>query len=227
MFVKAKWNAAAVCLSMLLGLVVTSNSAARVILEPISVTSPQGSFSNPTFGLVHMIDESGLTTSYTGGLTDFDSYVPTTLHNSPGAGTNSGFTNQAGGFPQTITFDLGSVFNLSGLGFWGTGNIGSVTQFQLFADTDAVFTNGGTTQLGSTFNALPGTGSDLGQIFNFTAFATEFIHLRVLNTTGGTGLIPGIGEAAFASGAVPEPATAMLLIVALLGLAASRPRTLK
>jgi hypothetical protein len=202
-------------------LVPITAQAMRVILEPTAISSPQGSFTNPDYGLPHMIDQSGLAVGYVSGTTGFDTYVPATLHSSPDFGTNSGFTNSSAGVPQTITFDLGSIFTITGIGFWATGNTGSVTQFRLFADTDADFGNGNSGQLDGTFNALAGTGSDLGQVFDFAAVSTEFVHLIVLNMAAGSNIFPGIGEIAFAS-ATPEPATLALFGLALAGLGFSR-----
>jgi len=200
---------------------------AGVIVQATSISSPQGSFSTAGYELTQIINQSGLSAGYTGGVTDFDSFLASATHDSGvGTTTNTGFTNTAGGFPQQITFNFGSLFSISGLGFWATSNIGTVTEFRLFADDDSDPTNGVGGQLGGTFNAAANGGTaSAGQVFSFGAASTQFVHLYVDNTAGGTGLFPGIGEVVFNASnasAVPEPATTALVLIGLAGVVLRR-----
>jgi hypothetical protein len=199
-----------------------------VIMQPTAISSPQGSLNSVGYELTQILNQSGLSVGYTSSVTDFATYLGSATHDSGGGTTtNTGFTNTAGGFPQQITFDLGSVFSISGLGFWATSNIGSVTQFRLFTDTDGNPNNGVSAQLGGTFNALANGGTaSAGQVFSFGSTSTQFVHLYVDNTAGGTGMYPGVGEVAFDADVVenPEPATMALVLMGLAGIALRRKR---
>lgn len=203
-------------------------SSAGVILQG-AASSPQGSFGGGApFVIENAGNQSGLSAGYTSGVTDFDTFVPGTTHASP-LGSNSGFTGQAG-LPQQYTFDLGSVFLVDALAFWSVDNSGSVTQFELFSDSDGDFGNGGLTSLG-TFNPVADAGGAgsiaASQVFGFGATLTQFFHLEALNSARGTDVFPGIGEVAFRSAdALPEPATLSIFALGLvgLGLAARRSR---
>ncbi len=99
-----------------------------------------------------------------------------------------------------------------------------MTEFELYADTDGDFSNGGLTSLG-VFNPFrsPGAAGHTGQVFTFAAITTAFLHLDARNTDGGPGLIPGIGELAVRSAVtVPEPGARLLVGLALAALGASR-----
>lgn len=199
---------------------------AGVILQPTAISSPQGSLNTAGYELTQIINQSGLSTGYTSGVTDFGTYLAGTTHDSgTGITTNTGFTNTSGGFPQQITFNLGSVVSISGLGFWATSNMGSVTEFRLFVDNDNDATNGVGAQLNGTFNALADGGTaGPGQVFSFGAVSTQFVHLYVDNTAAGTEMYPGIGEVAFDAevAEAPEPATTALVLLGLAGIALRR-----
>lgn len=184
---------------------------AQTIIEPTAVTSPQGSISGQPLG--NIINQSGLSSTYTSGVTDFATFTSTVTHS---GSSNEGFTNSHAGMPQQITFNLGAPATISAIAFWAANNIGTVTQFQLFADDDSNYSNGTSGQLGTTFSSAAGTGgANAAQVFTFASTTTQYVHLNVLNTQGGTNLYPGIGEVAFrsvgGSSAAPEPGSIAFL----------------
>ena len=95
-----------VLVAMLVPLAAVSSTDAQTILQPTGISSPQGSFGG-VFGLEKIIDQSGLVPGYISGVTDFDVYTASAVHNSVFISSfNSGYTNSDAGFPQIFTFDL-------------------------------------------------------------------------------------------------------------------------
>lgn len=186
-------------------------ASAQYILQPTAISSPQGDYGSP-YDLPLIISQSGLSLPYVSGTTDFITYTALATHNSTNS-LNSGFTGTPGGYPQQITFNLGSAQDINGIAFWAVANPGSVTQFRLFQDVDSDPFNGIGPQLGGVFNPLANGGpTSPAQVFSFGSTNTQFVHMFVDNTDGGTELFPGVGEVAFA--AVPEPTTWALMGVA-------------
>jgi hypothetical protein len=212
-----------------------------VIVQPISI-SVNPNDQNPFAPIVKIIDQSGLSSPYTSGVTDFDTYTATTTHeqefplfSSPinfGQGGGAGNINTPSGV--SFTFDLGSVLTLDALSYWlsDTGTSGVIDQdvkdFQLFAGTDDTGT------LLGTYSATQGDfdGLSNAQIFTFSPTSTQFITLKVQSVffQGNDPSIvePIIGEIAFREAqeppATPEPGTILgLVTVGALG-ALSRQR---
>jgi hypothetical protein len=196
--------------------------AAVVILQPIAISSPQGSAASP-FELEGIIDQSGLSSPYTSGVTDFDTYTASTTHNSA-IDSNSGFIGTpAQAFPEQITFDLGSVQTIESIAFWASvGSSGSVTQFRLFQDDDSDLSNGMGSQMRPTVFALANTDAGfpavrIAQVFAIPETTTRYVHMFVDDTEFGLTHTTSIGEVAFGQTvAVPEVESQTKVAVALL-----------
>lgn len=190
---------------------------AASIIGAVGVTTTMGEFSHTNEPITKTIDQSGLSSAYTSGVTDFDTYTATTTHIGINDGTKSWFSainNKTG----TVTFDLGSSITIDAFALWNLHNINtnSIQNFSLLDD--------GNNLIGS-FTAVKGPGPDSNtinaQIFSFGPVTTQHVILQVTSNYGGS--LTGFGEAAFRqSASVPEPTS--LALFAIGGVALARRR---
>ena len=173
-----------------------SMAQADVIIGSTSVSSPSGDFS-ALYPLVNLINQSGLSATYTSGVTDFTTYTGTTVHTIDLSASPSGITG-SDSLPQTITFQFSGPTSIDAIAVWAFNNEGSITEFSLSGD-------GG--PIAGVFNALPGahTGVDPAQDFSFAPQITSEITLTVLAEAGGVSYFPGLGAVAFGGSPVPNP----------------------
>ncbi len=165
-------------------------------------------------------DQSGLSAAYTSGVTDFTAYTSTTTHDSSSSANLWASSN----FSPTgvVTFDLNSVLPIDGLALWNLrlGAGATLRGFNLFADTDADFSNGGTTSLGAF--APPNEVASLvpARVFGFTAVNTQYLHMQITTNDGDT--LTGFGEIIFrqadVAAEVPEPGSVGLALIGLVGI---------
>jgi hypothetical protein len=197
------------------------------MIDPLSVISPQGDYSGD-YALANIINQSGLSAGYTSGVTDFAAYVASVTHDGTGTGsggTTSGFTGNNSAPPAQFSFDLGAPLQIDAIAFWDTDNPGSVTSFDLYADTDQDFGNGAGTYLGTFNPTAGGSQPSSAQVFTFSSVYTRYVHLEATSLATAGLKNAGIGEVAFRSGTVPIPAAAWLFGSGLMGLlAVSRRR---
>ena len=200
--------------AMLLFVAAPSRSEAGLMLNPGTVLANTAQ-RNASFPVTAAFDQSGLSTGYTSGVTDFDTYIagnPTHPVNAanvfylPNDFVTSGFIN----------LDLGSAFVLEGLALWNWGSAAGgpgITGMNIYSSPDATFT---APVLLDTFGFVIAGGN--AQVKQFTTpTSTQYVRLEM---TGPRSV--GFGELAFE--VVPEPSSAVLLLGSAALLALRRRR---
>lgn len=153
----------------------------------------------------YTVDQSGLSATYTPLVTNFDTFVASTTH-SPNDSSNSVTTSD---LQEYFTYDLGAVFNVTGIALWTESNLDMV---RYAADTDGIANNGNE---GPFFSLGPVSGSSSASSDHplFTSLNTRYVSLWI---EGDVGFVTNftVNEVAFAA-AVPEPANMALMLAGL------------
>ena len=185
---------------------------AALITSAVSVTaSDERIFEGFTYRAEALIDQSGLSTGYQSGVTDFDAYLssdPTHLNTRENVwATNNGVRT------ATLDFSLDSLKLVDGLTLWYRGqDLGpQIKDFELYAAGNAGFVNA--TFLGS-YIADPNLGTNSAtraEVFGFDLVQASYIRMEILTPNFPTPILSA-GEVAFREQtAVPEPSSLALL----------------
>ena len=186
---KSNFFAAAIVLCVL-----TTSAPTMAQSLPGSLIQPsQAESTAPTLSGApsQLIDQSGLSSPYTSGVTLATSAASTTHFDI--TSMNGFSTNQlAGGFsPFVLSFDLGATESISALRLWSSttaidGLRGDVQDFEVFSDNDFDPTNGGLVSLGS-FTALnqPVINDRPAEDFALNLTTSQFFHVQVNSNIGG------------------------------------------
>ena len=200
------------------GLLLSQTARSAVIVEPFSAASTMSVFyGSPTY----LVNQSGLSATYTSGVTDFSSFVASTT-----ALTAVGYSFAASQTSGNIDFDLGSILSVDELALWGReyNSNQNVDAFKLYASSDSSFTS--PTLIGSFVNNPTGNNDTVSavkaDVFSFGSVTTRYIRLEIDSNYGGG--FTTLDEVAFEETSVPEPATYGMLLVGGLLLAAGRRR---
>ncbi|GAB1623909.1 hypothetical protein AAOGI_39590 [Agarivorans albus] len=197
--------------SLVFGLLTNLSAQAGVILSAVDVSTNMGTrFAGD---INNTIDQSGLNSTFVSGVTDFDTYNPssqsvinTAPHQWWGATDTLGYTD----------FDLGAVYNLHRFALWNANFIFGVKDFRVLIDDNAAFSSA--LDLGSfTANFDQATG----QVFDLLDGVGRYVRIEHLSIHSNSS---NINEVAFDVSSfspvtsVPEPSTLAIFGLAFAGL---------
>lgn len=201
--------------------------AAGVIMSPTSVIANTiGEFNN-SYDVGNMIDQSGLSTGFISGTSDFNTYIgggPT--HVGSDNANAMWFGPGRGPFTGYLDFDMGSTVQLFQLALWNgaIGSTANINSFTVLTSTNAGFAT--PTNVG-TFTNPQGVGATpySATVFDLTDSTAEYVRI-LINSYYGNPNVVGIGEVAFDTGsvnaAVPEPASIAMWTLGAIGLMFAR-----
>ena len=204
----------ATALPLAFAILAPTQAAASVVLGAAGVTTDMGT---STGSVNNLINQSGLSSSYTSGVTDFATYVGSATHDSSEA---SNSWASATGTPRGwLTFDFGSTVTLDGLALWNlrTNAPATLRGFNLYIDADGDSTNGVGALIGAFAPPSEGLSPVPARAFGFGAISTRYLQMLITANNGGDlATLTGFGEIVFSQTVdVPEPSVLALLGIGL------------
>ena len=189
--------------------IMMGSANAGPIIQPIGVTTDGGT---DVFDVVNLINQSGLSASYSSGITDFDSFVSTTT----GFNGASGVGGAGSAPPVNFDFDLGGIIRVDAIALWGQGSgSASLVEFDLFASNVQDFS---TSSLLGNFT-IPNLSATLANVFSFASIDAQYFRVAATRNNGFSSATR-FDEFAVrgTAAAVPTPAAVWLLGAGLIGI---------
>ena len=216
-------------------IVVSVGSQAGVVFDGGTINAATSSSlsagSNPAIQTIgDLNNQSGLSTNYVSGVTDFDTFTATTTHSLDGTRAANAYAFDTG--VGNIDFDFGIVMEIESIVIWhrdGNSTF-NIREFNILIDDDGNFSNGGTTAVASAVTRTSNSdvtfpdvadivdASPDAEVVEFSSVSAQYVRLDVMSNFGGSGTL--IREVAFE--VVPEPGS--LALLGLGGLALLRRR---
>lgn len=199
---------------------VSFEANASVILSPISVIDAPNTIVTG-FSFDRTIDQSGLTTQFISGETDFDAYIgldPTHVS------TNSPQTHAVTGHTPNpflnIDYDLGGNYLIESLAFWNYAwpDSAGITSFNIFTSDTTDFNL--LTEVGSFNPQLDGnriTRINFAQVFDLDDTSARYVRFQIASVDNDN-VGSGFSEIAFGVTPVPLPSAIWLFFSGLLAL---------
>lgn len=177
---------------------------AAVVWQPAGASTTMQTAA--TTSAANVIDQSGLSDSYTAGVTDLNAYLASAPTHDFGSLSDVWLSDFAP--TGNFDFDLGGTVTLTSMVLWNdaTGSPRRINTITLYADDNASFSSPTVIGLFTT-NPNNGLASAVSpDIFNFAAVEASYIRMEITANNGN--LDTRFGEVAF--GVVPEPSAALL-----------------
>jgi hypothetical protein len=212
------------CLAALAGVMMSVCSLANAGLIYSATSIIDGPTPIDSYNAANTIDQSGLSSNYISGVTDFNAFIGLSpIHNRvSGLGANflASFDNPV----ANVDFDMGEILNLSRLALWNYpfSNSVGINGFSIYSSATSDFS---VTSILGTFNAIDnGNGStNSAQIFDFSDMSSRYIRLSITSSYSGSSV--GFSEIAFEGTPaidVPEPSALAIFALGMIGLASRR-----
>lgn len=201
---------------------VMSTAQAGAILQVTSIDSSQPLLKDHP--LESGINQSGLSSNYISGETDFDTFISSRVTHDNLNDTT--FATDIGVSSVSLLLDLGELESIESFALWNRANpVQGIKDFNLIASTDALFSDAillgsFTAQTGLTDNGE----STLAEIFSFAPTSAAYVQMEVTSIYGSCCV--SFGELAFelspkketavSTTEVPEPPVYALLMCAFM-----------
>ena len=110
-------------------MLVSSVATASVILSPTAVVgNTMGTAGGTT---TNIINQTGLSSGFVSGVTDFSTYLATNPIHATNSATN-GWAGNSGPVLGDLDFNLGGIFQLNSLALWSQSNTNGINSFTIF-----------------------------------------------------------------------------------------------
>lgn len=187
-------------LGLVLGLLAAFvlEAGASAILAPASVAVA----AIDPFGrtAIHLIDQTGLSSGYISGVTDFDAYVAATT----ATYSNAEMLGGSGGPPYSFTFDFGGAVTIDRIAIWNVSGEASLYEFTLETSVVSDFSVSQTTDV-FQMSIFGGAITIDADVFVFAPTIARFARINVVSNAG-FGAATVMNEVVFRKApAGPEP----------------------
>ena len=209
-------------------LAAASSAQAAVILAPtVVVSNSMGEYSSDA-DIGNAIDQSGLSTSYITGVTNYATYLASSPTHFSAGGHDLFWRSDNGTVTGSIIFDLGDLYSVERLAIWQGESSGAksstpnVNGIILESSQDLAFSS--PSALGS-FNVDRGLNATAYPVndLDLTDSVGRYIRLTITSNYGNP-VRSSFGEIAFGVNSVPEPSIPLLLGPALVAVLLKRRR---